>query len=183
MDEPTLSGTMQSLAAQLAAFEALLLVASAGHKIVRWSYSRGVVRQFAGVPASLAAAALAGAVATELAAGALLAVPSLRALGALLAGFIWAAYLGLIARAVLQGRRDADCGCSFGPTQRPLGWFQLSRNAMLAALAALTAWASPASGGVSLQGSHVFAACALLALYGALDQVMALQPLRSGEVL
>jgi hypothetical protein len=26
------------------------------------------------------------------------------------------------------------------------------------------------------------AACALLALYGALDQVMALQPLRGGEV-
>ena len=181
MNDPTLMGTMQSLAAQLAAFEALLLLASASHKIVRWSYSRTVVRQFAGVPSVLAAASLSGVVLIELAAAVMLVVPSKRAVGALLAVCLWAAYLALIARAVVQGRRDADCGCSFGPTQRPLGWFQLTRNALLLGLAAVVAWASPPDSG-ALQGSQWFAACALLALYGALDQVMALQPLRSGEV-
>jgi hypothetical protein len=36
---------------------------------------------------------------------------------------------------------------------------------------------------VPVTASEVLAACALLALYGALDQVMALQPLRRGELL
>lgn len=182
MNGATLIGTLRSLAAQLAAFEALLLAASAAHKMVRWSHSRTVVRRFAGVPAALASATLAGVVLIELAAAAMLVMPAQRAPGALLAGCLWAAYLALIARAILQGRRDADCGCSFGSSQRPLGWFQLWRNALLLLLAAVIAWASPASG-AALQGSQLIAAGALLALYGALDQVMALRPLRSGEVL
>ena len=42
--------------------------------------------------------------------------------------------------------------------------------------------AASARGAVPVQGSQLLAACALLALYGALDQVMALAPMRSGEV-
>ena len=37
-------------------------------------------------------------------------------------------------------------------------------------------------GAVPAQGTFVLGGLALLALYGALDQVMALQPLRSGEL-
>jgi hypothetical protein len=47
----------------------------------------------------------------------------------------------------------------------------------------LIAWVSAASGSVPSQASQVLGGIALLALYGALDQVMALRPLRSGEVL
>jgi len=133
--------------------------------------------------ASLAASALGTAIIAELFAGALLIVPAYRATGAMSAAVIWTCYLLLIVRAILQDRRDVDCGCSFGRTSRPLGAFQVVRNAVLAGVAMLIAWVSAASGSVPSQASQVLGGIALLALYGALDQVMALRPLRSGEVL
>jgi hypothetical protein len=183
MGEVSMAASLQALMAQLAMFEALLLVASAVHKAARWSRSQAVVRHFAGVPASLAASALGAVIATELLAGALLIVPTYRATGAMSAAVIWTCYLLLIVRAILQDRRDVDCGCSFGPTARPLGAFQVARNAVLAGVAMLIAWVSATDGSVASQGSQVLGGIALLALYGALDQVMALRPLRSGEVL
>jgi hypothetical protein len=179
-------GTAGVLAAQLAAFVAVLLAVSAGHKVVKWSYSRNVVREFAGLPHHVATAALAAAALGEAVAGVLLLLPGahLRMIGASLAAAIWAAYLVFILRAVLQGRREVDCGCSFGSgagaNHRPLGAFQIGRNAVLLGLAILVA--ASARGAVPVQGSQLLAACALLALYGALDQVMALAPMRSGEV-
>ncbi|MGO9991250.1 MAG: MauE/DoxX family redox-associated membrane protein [Steroidobacteraceae bacterium] len=183
MGEVSMAAAMQPLMAQLAIFQALLLAASAVHKAARWSQSQAVVRQFAGVPASLAASALGTAIVAELIAGALLIVPAHRATGAVSAAVIWTCYLLLIVRAILQDRRDVDCGCSFGPTSRPLGAFQVVRNAVLASVAMLIAWVSAASGSVPSQASQVLGGIALLALYGALDQVMALRPLRGGEVL
>jgi hypothetical protein len=171
---------MRALAAQFAAFEALLLTASAGHKLVKWSHSWNVVRQFAGVPSSLATPVLGAVVLCEFSAAVLLIVPASRAAGGACAAFIWTAYLVLILRAIVQGRRDADCGCSFGASARPLGAFQLTRNSLLAGAAIFVAVTS-AGGSIAIQGSQVLAGCALLALYGALDQVMALQPLRNGE--
>ncbi len=84
--------------------------------------------------------------------------------------------------ALAQGRREVDCGCSFGPTSKPLGSFQIARNLVLAALAVFIAWASAFRGTAPTQGIFVLGGLALLALYGALDQVMALQPLRRGEL-
>jgi uncharacterized membrane protein YphA (DoxX/SURF4 family) len=183
MSEFTLIAAIQALLAQVAAFEALLLIASAAHKLVKWPSLQNVVQRFGAVPPSWAATALAGTVSSELVAGILLVVPAYRTAGAVLAAIIWAAYLALIVRAIVQGRRDVDCGCSFGPTQRPLGSFQVVRNAVLVGFAVLVASGSSMSGSVPVQASQALAACALLALYAALDQVMALQPLRSGEVL
>ena len=100
----------------------------------------------------------------------------------MLAAFIWTLYAALIVRAILQGRREVDCGCSFGPTSKPLGSFQIARNLVLAALAVFIAWASAFRGTAPTQGIFVLGGLALLALYGALDQVMALQPLRRGEL-
>jgi hypothetical protein len=54
---------------------------------------------------------------------------------------------------------------------------------VLATLAAFIAWESAFAGTVPAQGTFVLGGLALLALYGALDQVMALQPLRSGELI
>jgi hypothetical protein len=58
----------------------------------------------------------------------------------------------------------------------------VARNAALVLLALLVA-VPAAAGSVTVAASQVWAACALLALYGAFDQVMALQPMRRGEVL
>jgi hypothetical protein len=167
----------------MATFQAMLLAAAAVHKAVRWTHSRNVMRQFAGVPGVLAGTSLGVATAVELAAGAQLLVPAYRTTGAVLAALIWTLYVALIVRAVVQGRRDVDCGCSFGPTSRPLGSFQIARNLVLAALAVFIAWVSASGGSVPAQGTFVLGGLALLTLYGALDQVMALQPLRSGELI
>jgi hypothetical protein len=182
MDGISVVNAMQALSAQLAVFQALLLGASAVHKAVRWPYSKSVMRQFAGVPRSMAAPTLGAAMALELAAGLSLIVPESRATGAMLAASIWTVYLGLIFRAIVQHRRDVDCGCSFGSTSRPLGAFQMTRNAVLAGLAAFIAWVSAVNGSVAAQGSQVLGGIVLLTLYGALDQVMALRPIRHGEV-
>jgi uncharacterized membrane protein YphA (DoxX/SURF4 family) len=182
MDEVSMRAAIQMLIAQVASFQALLLTVSAVHKSVRWSRSKSVVRQFAGVPRPLATAALSAVIVGELGAGVSLIVPAYRPAGAMLAALLWTLYLALIVRAILQGRRDVDCGCSFGPTARPLGSFHVARNAVLAGLALLIAWVSASSGSVSAQVSQVLGAIALLALYGACDQVMALQPLRTGEI-
>jgi hypothetical protein len=52
---------------------------------------------------------------------------------------------------------------------------------VLAGIAWFIAWAAM-KGGVPAQNSQWLGGIAYLALYGALDQVMALQPLRSGEI-
>jgi hypothetical protein len=175
-------GVMRVLIAQLAAFLALLLLASAVHKAIRWPHTRRVVRDFARVPAAASSITALAAALSEALAGALLFAPAYRPAGALLAALLWAAYLALIVRAIVQGRRDVDCGCSFGRAHGALGAFQGARNAVLVFLALLVA-VSAAGGSVPVTASEVLAACALLALYGALDQVMALQPLRRGELL
>jgi hypothetical protein len=181
-DVVSMRAAIQLLIAQLAIFQALLLALSAVHKSVRWARSKSVVQQFAGVPRPLATAALSAVIMGELVAGVSLIVPAYRPMGALLAALLWTVYLALIFRAILQGRRDVDCGCSFGSTARPLGSFHVARNAVLAGLAMMIAGVSAMSGSVPAQSSQVLGAIAYLALYGALDQVMALRPLRSGEI-
>jgi Methylamine utilisation protein MauE len=181
--EASMIETGQVLAAQLALFQALLLAASAVHKASAWSRSRGVMQQFGGVPRSLASTALGTVIASEFVAAVLLLVPAYRAAGAILAAALWTVYLGLILRAILQNRRDLECGCSFGPSSRPLGAFQLVRNAVLTVMALGIAGMSVVAAAVPVELSQVLGGVALLALYGALDQVMALQPLRSGELL
>jgi Methylamine utilisation protein MauE len=178
----SMPGVDQILAAQLAALLALLLAVSAAHKWWRWQHTVGVARDFAGVPRAAApAAALSVGLAEFLAAG-LLCLPAYRVLGALLAASILTVYLALIARALIAGRRDIDCGCSFGRARHALGAFEVARNAVLAAMALFVA-ASAARGGPAIAPSQALAAAALLALYGALDQVMGLQPMRKGAVL
>ena len=171
------------LAAQTAAFEALLLATSAGHKLMRWVDSVGVMRGFAGVPTRLAPPALAAAVLIEASGCALLVLPGslTRAVGAVSSAFIWATYPTLIVRAVLAGRRDLDCGCSFGSGRHALGSYQITRNIVLLGGAVAVAMDAATGATAPLQGSQLLAACALLALYGALDSVMGLRPLRSGE--
>jgi len=56
------------------------------------------------------------------------------------------------------------------------------RNSVLASLALFVA-ASAVRGGPAIAASQVLAAGALLALYGALDQAMGMQPMRKGAVL
>jgi hypothetical protein len=183
MPEFSIPGVIESLAAQFALFQTLLLAASALHKAARWRQSKIVVRHFGRIPAPLATAGLLTAIGAELCAGALLVVPAYRGWGALLAAAIWVAYLMLIVRAIAEDRRQVDCGCSFGASSAPLGAYQIVRNTALAALAIGVAAVDARGGATDNAGPQLLAAVSLLALYGALDQVMGLRPLRAGEIV
>jgi hypothetical protein len=176
-------GVVQLLVVQLAAFEAVLLLASGLHKLIRRERTRAVVREFARVPRQFAPVAVATVALLELLASLLLWIPATRAAGGVLAVLIWGGYLALILRAIAQGRRDVDCGCTFGAAHRPLGVFQVTRNVTLTGVALLVAAGSAAGATAPVVASQILAALVLLALYGALDQVMALTPPRRGELL
>jgi hypothetical protein len=180
---PSMLGVIQQLVLQLAAFQALLLLASGLHKLARRGRTQSVIHDFAGVPRYLAPAAGVAVAVTEMLSGMLLWTPSHRAVGGALAVLIWGGYLALILRAIAQGRRDVDCGCTFGGTQHPLGVFQTMRNGVLVCVALLVTAGSAAGVTGPVTASQILAALSLLALYGALDQVMALTPLRRGESL
>jgi Methylamine utilisation protein MauE len=179
------AGIMTQLAAQLAAFLALLLLASGLHKLIRRGRSQSVMREFAGVPRILAPATVIAVAATELIAGAMLLTPAYRAPGGALAALIWTGYLCLIVRAMAQGRRDVDCGCTFGMARHPLGMFQVTRNAVLVGMGVLAAVGSLMAGGAAagMGFSQILAALSLAALYGALEQAVALRPPRGGVLL
>jgi hypothetical protein len=176
-------GVFQSLVIQLAAFETVLLLASGLHKMLRRERSQAAVRELAGVPRHWAAFAVVAVAAAELLASLLLWMPSYRAAGGTLAVLIWGGYLALILRAIARGKRDVDCGCTFGSTQRPLGAYHVARNGILTGLAVLVAAGFAAGASGPVLASQILAALVLFALYGALDQVMALTPPRSGELL
>ena len=124
-------GVIQALVVQLAAFQAVLLLASGLHKLIRRHRTQAVVHEFARVPRYLAPFAVGLVAAAELFAGLLLLTPSHRAAGGVLAALIWGAYLLLILRAIAQGRREVDCGCTFGAARRPLGRTKSRRNAVI----------------------------------------------------
>ena len=105
-----------------------------------------------------------------------------RALGALLAASIWTGYLALIVRSLLAGRREVECGCSFGAKQHALGGFEVARNVVLSVMALGVAVVSLREG-PAVAASQLLGAVAMLALYLALDQLRGLQPMRRGAVL
>jgi hypothetical protein len=173
MTPATTTGVVRLLADQAAAFLALLLIASAIHKLALPARTREVIEDFAGIPQRFASLALIGVPLAELCAGVGLFSPAVRAAAALLAALIWSGYLLLILRAIFQGRRYVDCGCSFGHSFRPLGKTQALRGAVLIGLATVVAALSTYPTGTAFTASQLLAAAAFLALYAALDQAVA----------
>jgi hypothetical protein len=187
------STLFDALAGQIGLFLALLLCVSALHKLLWRTRAQRAVAELSGLGWRGAGLGLIAATTAEIAAAGWMLAQS-TAQGALLAAVIWSGYFALIARALFAGRREIDCGCSFGATHRPLGAFQLWRAATLAALAVLLALPGLAGengvqapalvllggGGAVDALSRVLGAIALLSLYAALDRVMALGALRGG---
>jgi hypothetical protein len=173
MTAATTIGVTTLLAAQAAAFLALLLIVSASHKLVRPAQMRTVIEGFARIPPRFARLALIGVILAELVAGLCLGFSAGRAAGALLAAIIWSSYLLLILRAIIQGRRHVDCGCSFGVSSRPLGAYQALRGLILIGLALFVAALLPYASGTSISAAELLPAAAFLGLYAALDQAVA----------
>ena len=183
----SLTVVAQIAIAQLASFASLLLFAAAAHKLSNLERAAQAVHDLTGLQEPLARFAAIGLAAAEFAASIGLWLAPLRFAAALLAALIWSGYFLFLLQAVATGRRDVDCGCSFGSAHRPLGLFQLLRTALLALLGlvvALSAAVAPGSLPYDVSAAaiatQVLAGVALLALYAALDQVMTQPPLRAG---
>ncbi len=182
-DAMSASAVIRLAAAQFAAFCALLLIASAAHKMRSADEARRAAGELAGVSLRRAALLVLAAALAEMSAGCLLLIPATRAAGAALAAAIWALYGAALGLAFARGRTDLHCGCSFAVADRPIGVYQPSRALGLAALAGGVALAGRgASASVSIWMMQLLAAAAMLGLYLALDQAMALRPLRAGVV-
>ncbi|HEY1313120.1 MAG TPA: MauE/DoxX family redox-associated membrane protein [Steroidobacteraceae bacterium] len=173
----------QLLSVQLAVFLAALLLVTGLHKLIQRERIQAVLQDFAGVRPRWATPAVLVVGASELLAGVLLCSASYRAAGAVLAGVLWGGYLGLIVRAIAQGRREVDCGCTLGAAARPLGAYPVARNVALMGMAVFVAVSSARNVALAAGAAQLLAACTLVALYAALDQVMALAAPRRGELL
>ena len=157
----------------LVLFMALLLAASAAHKGIERQRLATASAQLTGVSAHYGPFVLLVAAAVEVLAALALALPDLRAGGALAAAGLWSLY----ALALLRRRGDTlDCGCDLIAREKPVNTIAILRPATLAALAfvlclaMLTSTAEPAPWTVDVP----FAALALLALWFAAAEIVSL---------
>lgn len=148
----------------LTLFLALVLLMSAGHKLVERDRMAIAAARLTGATQAIGLVISLGAAACEaMAALALLLAASLK-VGGLLAALIWSAYGVALAR---RFGTTLDCGCSFASHERPVDVFAVARAFGLAALA-LSCFALP-GGAISILS--VFAAFGFLALYLALGEI------------
>jgi len=172
----TTHDVVEFLIAQMSLFLALLLTASALHKVFQFERVRTAAAELVGLSRRLASAAVVGATLLEASAALLICITPMRSIGAGLAAVVFAAYLVSIVRAIGDDRRDVDCGCSFGTAHRRLGAFETLRNSTLLVEAIVVSIGSAASA-TSLGISDFLPAFVFMALYFAFDEVMAVQPI------
>lgn len=164
-----MASVFTTLDAQVAAFLAVLLVASAIHKAADPVRLATAAARLTSAGPEMGRPLLVAAGAAELALAIGLVEPPTRAIAAVGAALLWAIYAGFIGRALASGRADVDCGCSFGARRAPLDARELSRNAFLIGLAGVTAVGGV--GGAPMSALDLPAALGLFCLYLVVDQV------------
>lgn len=148
---------------------AALFAATAMHKARGFAEFAGIVRDYRIAPQGVVAPLAAIIILAEAAIAAGLLTPSTRAAAGLGAGLLLLVYGGAIAFNLARGRRDIDCGCSFGGAGERLTSALVVRNLALAVLA--LALAAPtgerALGPLDYASAAIFAltAAALYALF------------------
>lgn len=149
---------------------ALLLLASARHKLRDFGRFAAIVGDYRLLPAATAPWAAAAVVSGELVIGVALLVPATAAAGAAGAAGLLAIYSGAIAVNLSRGRAAIDCGCSRPGSERPLSGALLLRNAVLVLAAVAATLPSPARPAVWLDALTIAAGVATLSLlYAAVD--------------
>ena len=153
--------------AGLPLFLALLLGTSTLHKTLDRQRLGSAAARLAGMPASTGPLLLIAAGVAEGIAALCLLLALLRPAGALLALLLWTLYALL-----LLGRRgqSLDCGCDLVARERPVGWVQIARPALLASLAALAALLPP----TPFTLDAPFAAAGFLALWFGAAEILAI---------
>ncbi len=96
-----------------------------------------------------------------------------RTLGALMASTLLWIYGAAIAINLWRGRRDLDCGCMGPGAKRPVGWWMVWRNGLLAILALVLTLPSAARNWAWLDVvTLALSAAAFTVLYLALDRLL-----------
>lgn len=151
----------------LSLFLALVLAVSAAHKLLAPERLAMAAAKLAGIQPAAGALLSFAAAALEIVAALALLFAESRIIGCAIAALLWAGYAILLARRI--GTR-LDCGCSFGGGEKPVTPAIASRAAGLAVVA-IVAGILP-SAPFSIQS--LFAAAGFLALYLALDELLAI---------
>jgi hypothetical protein len=139
-------------------FLGLFFLAAATHKLRGRQAFTAALRGYALLPGMLLAPAALALPVAELLVGTLLLLPGFLIFASLGAALLLGLYFSAIAANLWRGRRDIDCGCSFGGSSSLLSGWHLLRLGALMALALL-----PLAGAVSRE----LAAFDLLNLAGA----------------
>lgn len=172
LSSQTTHDVVEFLVAHMSLFLALLLTASALHKGFQFERVRNAAAALVGLSGHWASAAVTLVTSLESLAALLICVPGARPLGAWMAVGIFAMYLAVILRAIVKDSREVDCGCSFGSAHRRLGAFEVCRNSIVLMTAIAVSIHSSASE-ASLSFPDLLPAFVFLALYFAVDEVMA----------
>lgn len=153
--------------AALPLFLALLLGTSALHKALDRQRLSGAATRLAGTPASTGPLLLIAAAIAEGTAALCLLLAPLRLAGALLALSLWTLYALLLLR---RRGQSLDCGCDLVARERPVGWVQITRPALLASLAVLATLLPP----MPFTLDAPFAAAGFLALWLGAAEILAI---------
>ena len=123
------------LAATVIGLLVFVFARAALHKLSNFPEFRQTVAEYRLLPERLAEPVAAALAAAEIVAAALLLLPGCRGFGALAASLLLVGYAVAMGINLSRGRTSIDCGC--GGTGQSISWALVSRNALLALLAAL----------------------------------------------
>jgi len=116
----------------------VLFAHAAWHKWRDLPRFAATVAAYRALPEPLAAVAGYAIPAAEAGIAALLLTPPARTSAAVGGALLLLVYAGAIALNLSRGRRELDCGCAGPADRRPIAWWMVWRNAILAPLLLLT---------------------------------------------
>lgn len=151
----------------LPVFLALVLAIAAVHKLAKRDRLATATSRLTGLPLSSASLVSQAAAAVEGLAALALLFAETRTLGGTIAATLWLGYAILLSRRFGQ---SLDCGCSLGQREKPVSAALVARAFGLSGLALIAAFAPHEAFSVETP----FAALGFLALYLALDELLAL---------
>lgn len=174
--------TLASLVAvTITSFLVIVLARAAWHKVDRFLETVGFAHGYGLVPDGWSGPIVRGLSVIEALTVLAMLVPGLRQAGGIAAAMLFAGYAGLMALALLQGRRQIDCGC--GGVPQIVSGFTLARNAVLCMLALTVAGLPPATVLPQEAAVAIAAALVLVAIHAVAEKLASHLPhIRQGNI-
>lgn len=168
-DDPVLGLTCRLLAA-------LIFGSAALGKVREFAQFAAVLRDYQILPALCVVPAAVVVIATEAFITLAIWFPPLRAIAVGASVVLLAVYALAIALNLWRGRREIDCGCSFGGTGEPISWVLPLRNGLLASICVIAGLPAARELSVPGIGLALVAATALAICYRTWGSLLANRP-------